>query len=211
MVAIATIWAPDGRVLFDTKWPQMVLVSKGRISAIRQTVTVNNGINPLVAFLPGSCSAAVETQGRSGSTFTFNFAMYNPSSGAFVDYWIYDRIPPQRPTSGAALFLLDEAGNCTFSTSRTPMVLAPPGAKPAGRTYAIAPAVGPYWREDVNIDIDTNGIPITQRLTEIGGWRFNGTGFYIDPQPTSDHFGLSSDGAYDPSLSTLVILDVTNH
>ncbi len=211
MAVAGVIWAPDGRVLFDTRWPQMVLVAKGRITASGQTANLNGGRNPIIAYRPVNCSAAVVTESRSGSNFGFNFGIYNPSTGYYVDYWIYDRVPPQKPTSGVSLALFDESGNTTFRADVTPMVVAPGAVEPAGRTYAIAPSVGPYWREDVNIDINTEGIPVTQRLTEIGGWRYGGGGFYIDPRPTNDHFGLNSDGAYDPSLSYWVILDVTNH
>jgi len=189
----------------------MVLVAKGRITASGQTANLNGGRNPIIAYRPVNCSAAVVTESRSGSNFGFNFGIYNPSTGYYVDYWIYDRVPPQKPTSGVSLALFDESGNTTFRADVTPMVVAPNAVEPSGRTYAIAPSVGPYWREDVNIDINTEGIPVTQRLTEIGGWRYGGGGFYIDPRPTNDHFGLNSDGAYDPSLSYWVILDVTNH
>lgn len=206
------IWAPNrARVLFDSRWPQMMRVAKGRISANGQSATLTGGRKPIIAYRPINCSAAVTTEGRNGSTFTFNFGIYNPASGAYVDYWIYDRVPPEKPTSGVDLVLFDGAQNTTFRADVTPMVIAPPGLQPAGKVYAIAPSVGPYWREDVNIDINTEGIPVTQRITAIGGWRFDGGGFYIDPRPTNDHFGLNSDGAYDPSLSYWVILDVTNH
>lgn len=198
-------------MLFDTRWPQMTLVGKGRITTTGQAATLTGGRSPIIAYRPINCSAAVLTEGRSGTTFTFNFGIYNPSSGAYVDYWIYDRVAPQKPTSGVSLVLFDQAGNTTFRADATPMVVAPAGLQPAGRIYAIAPSVGPYWREDVNIDVNTEGIPVTQRITEVGGWRFDGGGFYIDPRQTNDHFGLSSDGAYDPSLSFSLVLDVTNH
>jgi hypothetical protein len=212
MAAISTIWAPDGqRILFDALWPQMVLVGKGRITTLTQTITVTGGINPLVAFRPINCNAAIATQGRSGSTFTYDMKMYSQSSGGYVDYWIYDKIPPAKPTSGAALFLLDANGNCTFSTARTPMVLAPQSSQPAGRIYAISPSTGPYFREQVDADVDTFGIPIFRRITAVGGWIFDGASFSIQSFTTTDHFGFSSDAVYDPSLSDYLVLAVTTH
>jgi len=209
----SVLWADDGRVMFDSRWPQLARVAKGRITANSQAITFAGGTVPVVAFRPINCNAAIETQTRSGSTFTYNFLTYQRSSGFYIDYWIYDRIAPTKPTSGNNLALFDASGNCTFDITKTPMAIARQASQPSGRTYAIAPAPGPAWRQTAQERFDSKGnlIDIIYTL-QMGGWSFNGSTF------STQMFGASADigqgtyeGGYDPAANGYVILDVTNH
>lgn len=208
MVVAAKIWHPDGRVQFDSNWPQKVLVAKGRISGLTQTITLTGGRNPTVAFRPINCNACIERQNLSGTTFSYNFVKYQYSTGHYIDYWIYDRVAPQRPTSGIGLAFFDDNQNTTFNSQQTPMRYAKQATQPSGKIYAIAPWPGPYWRQRYDdVENSHGGVDIV-RTAEMGGWVFNGSSFSIQSFGTPTDFDYSADGSYTPGF---FLVDVTNN
>lgn len=201
------IWHPDGRVQFDSSWPQKILVAKGRITALGQTITLEGGRNPTVAFRPVNCNACIQQQTLSGSTFGFQFIKYQYTSGHYVDYWIYDTVPPAKPTSGLGLAFFDDTGKTTFNSQQVPMRFAKQASQPSGKLYAIAPWPGPYWRQRYDdIENSHGGIDIV-RTAEMGGWVFNGSVFSIHSFATPTDFDYASDGGYEPGF---FLVDVTN-
>lgn len=208
MTVVSKIWHPDGRVQFDSTWPQKVRVTKGRITDLTQTIVLPGGRNPTVAFRPINCNACIERQQLSGTTFSYDFVKYQYSAGHYIDYWIYDRVPPGKPTSKPVHALFDEAENTTFSTEQVPMRYAKQATQPAGKIYAIAPWPGPYWQQRYDdVENSHGGIDIV-RTAEMGGWVFNGSSFSIQSFGTPTDFDYSADGSYTPGF---FLIDVTNH
>lgn len=208
MAVGARIWHPDGRIQFDSSWPQKVLVEKGRITSEAQTITLPGGRNPTVAFRPINCNACIERQNLSGNTFSYQFVTYQRGAGYYIDYWIYDRVAPQKPAGGPGLILCDEAGNVTFSSLQTPMIYAKQNSQPAGRAYAIAPWPGPFWQQRYDDVTNSHGGIDIVRTAIMGGWVFNGSTFSIQSFGTPTDFEYNQDGSYTPGY---FLVDVTNH
>lgn len=207
----ATIWHPDGRVQFDSDWAAMCLRQKGRATS-NVTINVNGGRKPIMAIRPIGCNAAIYQADRSGNNYAFHMSFFQTDAGGYCDWWIYDTPPQSVSNAGWSLIFWDAAGNVTFDSLYPPMRPVPEAAQPAGKVYAIAPAIGPKWEEQVLTIEDTFGnvIDVDWR-TNIGGWRFDGSQFYTESVATNFHFGVSSDQSYDPGATSRVLLDVTNH
>lgn len=207
----ATVWHPDGRVQFDSAWPALCVRAKGRATGTA-VITVTSGRKPVVAIRPINCNAAIEGCTRSGADYSYNLSIYQVASGGYCDWWVYDTPPPTNPDSGWSMIFMDDAGLVTFNAAYPPMRIVPDEAQPSGRVYAIAPAVGPAWQEQVLTIEDTFGniVGIDWR-TRMGGWVFDGSYFATAMLDTPFHFGVTSDQSYDPAQSSYLLLDVTGH
>lgn len=206
-----TFWREDGRVQFDSDWPALCRRQKGRATG-NTTITVNGGRRPHIAIRPINCNAAIYSANRSGNNFTYQLTFFQTGAGGYCDWWVYDA-PPEAPGSEDwHIEFYDTLNRVTFTTAYPPMRPVPEGAQPSGKIYAIVPAIGPKWAEQVLTIEDTFGNVIgTDWSTTLGGWIFDGSEFYTQDLATTFHFGVSSDQGYDPALTSRVLIDVTDH
>lgn len=215
------------KTLFDSRWPQMGLIAKGRISNFTPvstwssyrylaTATVENVRQPLVAIRPINCNAAYISMGGTAEQASFQFERFKYGAGEhYVDYWIYDRIHPTQMNSNIGFWLRNpDTLDLTFSSEYKPMRFIPAGsAQPSGKIYAVCSIPGMSWREDLEIEIDSwgNATGNIVTRTEVGGWEINGSQFVTNRVQGDYLVGVSFDSSFDPADSYWMLCDVTNH